>query len=90
MVVDEITNHDFVPQNGWSLILFEGIFCHKIVADRCVLSQLLLQPLRVSLEMFQKPVVGRHDKRRYIGENSPQLYAVAALMRSSHKQNAMS
>ena len=83
------TNHDAVSQDGWSRILLVGKLCHKVVADRSVLPQLLLQPFRIPLEVLQKPVVCCHDKRRYVGENSPQLHAVATLMRSSHEQNSM-
>ena len=66
-----------------------GEFSNKITADRTVLTKLLLELFRVLFEMLEDLIVGRHEYRCYFEHSLAKMYPAAALVRSSHEENAI-
>jgi hypothetical protein len=54
------------------------------------LAELLLEPFRVSLEMFHLSIVGCNEHGRDIHNQLPKLHSAAALVRSAHKKDSVS
>ena len=80
------TDHDRLSKSyggGEHLVRKLG---NKVSADGTVLTQLLLEPLRVLFKVLDNFIVGRDKYRCHFEQELAKMYHTTALVRSSHKK----
>jgi hypothetical protein len=70
-------------------VLFVGKLGYELTTDWAILPKLLLEPLRVSLQVSEEPVVRRDEHGRDVGQKLAKGYAVPSLVGRPHKDNAV-
>lgn len=87
---DITTNHNRAAKDCRSRVLLESKLGHKVSAHRSILSELLLEPLRIFLEVSQQSIVGSHKQRCDIDHKLAEGDTTATLVRSAHENDTVS